>query len=116
MRALLLKSILAAACTITLFACSKNTPTNTDPCNGTSARSFATDVNPIIQTYCNKAGCHAPGSVNGPGSLTNYAEVFGARTVIRPAIASGLMPQDATLTLAQRNIILCWIDSGAPNN
>jgi hypothetical protein len=26
------------------------------------------------------------------------------------------MPQGSTLTTAQKNSILCWIDSGAPNN
>jgi hypothetical protein len=31
-------------------------------------------------------------------------------------VLSGLMPQNATLTTAQKNTIICWIDSGAPNN
>jgi hypothetical protein len=31
-------------------------------------------------------------------------------------IVSGTMPQNATLTPAQKNSIICWIDSGAPNN
>jgi hypothetical protein len=26
------------------------------------------------------------------------------------------MPQGPTLTTAQKNSIICWIDSGAPNN
>jgi hypothetical protein len=77
---------------------------------------FATDVNPIIQSFCNVPGCHNSGSTNGPGPLTNYNQVFTARISIRAAIASGAMPQNATLSVAQKNSILCWIDSGADNN
>jgi hypothetical protein len=80
------------------------------------SKSFTTDVNPIIQAFCNNAGCHATGSTNGPGPLTNYTQVFNARTLIRPQIAAGLMPQGSTLSTAQKNSFLCWIDSGAPNN
>lgn len=99
-----------------LLSCSKdNGGTNSDPCNGV-AKSFSANVNPIIQTYCNQPNCHNAGSVNGPGSLTNYTEVFSARTAIRGQISAGLMPQNTTLTTAQRNTIICWIDSGAPNN
>lgn len=79
-------------------------------------KSFSTDVNPIVQAFCNTSGCHAAGSINGPGPLTNYTEVFNARAQIRPAISSGLMPQGSTLSSAQKNSFLCWIDSGAPNN
>ena len=87
----------------------------TPDCSG-AAKSFATDVNPIIQTFCNQANCHNAGSNNGPGPLTKYIEVFDARARIRPQIAVGLMPQNNTLTAAQKSIIMCWIDAGAPNN
>jgi hypothetical protein len=96
-------------------SCSKDSvPTGPD-CSG-PAKTFSGDVNPIIQTFCNQPGCHQPGSINGPGQLTNYNEVFNARASIRVQIESGLMPQTGTLSAAQRNAILCWIDSGAPDN
>lgn len=85
-------------------------------CNTVTNKAFAANVNPIIQSFCNAAGCHASGSFNGPGAITNYNEVFNNRVAIRAAIASGRMPQTGTLTTAQKNSILCWIDSGAPNN
>ncbi|MEO5564017.1 MAG: hypothetical protein ABIR18_11295, partial [Chitinophagaceae bacterium] len=74
------------------------------------------DVNPLIQTFCNQSNCHNTNSSNGPGALTNYAEVFSARSQIKAQVAAGLMPQNTTLTTAQKNTIICWIDSGAPNN
>ena len=82
----------------------------------TAAKKFAADVNPIIQNFCNVAGCHSSGSVNGPGPLTNYTQVFNSRTAVRAAVSSGLMPQNTTLTAAQKGSITCWIDDGAQNN
>jgi len=85
-------------------------------CSIVTNKAFAADISPIIQASCNIAGCHAAGSFNGPGALTNYAQISSASSSIRPAIASGRMPQTGTLTTAQKNSIICWIDSGAPNN
>lgn len=100
---------------VLLIACSKKTDSVPSDC--TTTKSFSTDVSPIIQTSCAvNAGCHASGSTNGPGPLTNYAQVFSARTSIKAAVASGLMPRNSTLSASQKNAIICWIDSGAPNN
>ncbi|MEJ0106233.1 MAG: hypothetical protein WDO19_28400 [Bacteroidota bacterium] len=38
------------------------------------------------------------------------------RTAIRAAVASGEMPKTGSITTAQKNSILCWIDAGASNN
>lgn len=102
---------------IVIVSCSKDDTDkgNTLDCS-TTPKTFATDANPLIQTYCNQAACHEPGSTNGPGPLTNYTQIFNARMAIRGAVEANLMPQNTTLTLAQKNIILCWIDNGAPNN
>jgi hypothetical protein len=113
------KAFLIASVTfvfLLFFSCSKKDqgPDNT-VCNGV-AKNFGTDVNPLIQTYCNQAACHDNNSFNGPGPLTNYAEVFNARVAIRGQVQAGLMPQNTTLTTAQKNTIICWIDNGAPNN
>ena len=105
-----------------LAACSKGGSDASVPNNGgmidcsTVPKSFAADVNPIIQSNCAISGCHASGSINGPGPLTNYTLIFNARTSIRAAVLSGAMPQNSTLPVAQKNSIICWIDSGAPNN
>ncbi len=85
-------------------------------CSTVTNKSFAADVNPIIQSSCNQAGCHASGSLNGPGALTNHAQVAAAASAVRAAIVSGRMPLNTTLTATQKNSIICWIDSGAPNN
>lgn len=84
-------------------------------CSGAGV-SFAGNVSPIFQTVCTQSGCHNAGSVNGPGPLTTYAQISAAKVQIRAAILSGLMPQNTTLTAAQKNSIICWIDAGAGNN
>jgi hypothetical protein len=85
-------------------------------CATVTNKAFTADVNPIIQGTCAVSGCHNAGSVNGPGELLTYNQIFTARVSIRAAVNSGTMPKNSTLSTGQKNSILCWIDSGAPNN
>ena len=85
-------------------------------CSGV-ASGFAATVNPIIQTTCaTDATCHGTGSANGPGSLKTYTDIFNARVAIKTSVANGTMPKTGTLTTAQKNSIICWVDAGGPNN
>ena len=85
-------------------------------CSGV-ASGFAATVNPITQTTCaTDATCHGTGSANGPGSLKTYTDIFNARVAIKTSVANGTMPKTGTLTTAQKNSIICWVDAGGPNN
>lgn len=85
-------------------------------CSGT-VKTFGADVNPIIQSSCaTSTACHGSGSIAGPGPLLTYNQVSNARSSIRSAVSSGSMPPSGGLSVTQKNSILCWIDSGAPNN
>jgi len=85
-------------------------------CTGV-ASAFAANVNPIIQSTCaTDATCHGAGSANGPGPLLTYTQISSAKVTIKSAVSSGSMPKVGTLTTAQKNSIICWIDAGAPNN
>jgi hypothetical protein len=101
-----------------VFGCSKTSDTSsasTTTCSSTI--SFATDVNPLISTYCaTNSSCHGTGSSNGPGALTTYAQIYNARTSISSDVSSGVMPRGTTLTSAQKTMITCWISNGAQNN
>ena len=105
-----------------LFACSKtvdtttNMTTSTVDCSG-AAKSFSADVSPIIQSSCaTGSSCHDSSSNNGPGELVTYTEIFSARAQIRSAVLSGAMPRSGSLTTAQKNSIICWIDNRSSNN
>ena len=102
---------------ILISSCSKSSDSPGQNVTCSSTKTFSADANPVIQATCAiSPGCHAVGSISGPGALTNYTQVFNARSAIRAAVASGTMPQGGSLTTAQKQAILCWIDSGAPNN
>ena len=85
-------------------------------CAGVPA-SFAANVSPIIQASCaTDATCHGTGSANGPGPLLNYTQISNAKASIKTAVAAGTMPKTGTLTTAQKNSIICWVDAGGLNN
>ena len=90
---------------------------STDPCNGISFK-FAADVQPIINTRCaTSPGCHATGSVNSGGPLVTYTQVFDKRAEIKIQVSSNSMPfPPDTLSSDQKNKIIRWINSGAPDN
>jgi hypothetical protein len=105
---------------IAFTSCSKS---SSDTGGGTTTncsnipKSFSTDVNPVIQSTCAvNSGCHGSGSINGPGELLTYTQIFDAKVNIRTAVSSGTMPKTGSLTNQQKNSIICWIDSGATNN
>jgi hypothetical protein len=115
------QALIAVLAITLLTSCTKSSDSSHDPgtstavaCTGT--KSFTTDVSPIIQRVCANAGCHDASSSNGPGPLTNYQQVFNARTPIRSAVSSGLMPKTGTLSSTEKAAIICWIDAGASNN
>ncbi len=109
---------LATLTIVFVVSCGKSDPIieKTIDCSTVTAKNFAADVNPIIQSFCNQQGCHDVASSNGPGPLTNYTQVFNARSAIRAQVEAGLMPQNTTLSAAQKASIVCWIDNGASNN
>ncbi|WP_205513491.1 hypothetical protein [Longitalea arenae] len=94
---------------------SKNGDSSTVDCS-TVTTSFSGHVKPLIASSCAKPDCHAAGTSNGPGPLTDYTQIFNARARIRTSVANGSMPQDASFSAAQKALITCWIDAGAPNN
>ena len=85
-------------------------------CTGVPA-SFAGDVNPVIQSSCaTDASCHGSGSANGPGPLLNYTQISNAKDAIKNAVSNGSMPKTGSITTAQKNSIICWVNSGGLNN
>lgn len=104
-----------------LIGCSKdkgNNPGVPPPnnCDGVNAK-FAADILPLVQTKCaTGSGCHADGSINGPGALTNFNQIKNAASSIKTAVVSGRMPLGGSLTSAQIRQISCWVDNDALNN
>jgi len=117
-RASLVKGVfIMVASVIMMYSCKKTMSTDNSVNCGTVPRSFAADANPVIQASCAfDADCHGSGSASGPGALLNYTQIFNARLDIRSAVLSGTMPKNSRLTVSEKTAVICWIDSGAPNN
>jgi hypothetical protein len=113
-----MKTFLLVAFGVFVFsACSKSAdiPVNaTDPCG--SQKSFASDVQPVIQASCATSGCHGATSQNGPGPLVTYSQIFNARSSILSAVSSGRMPPNGNLSASAKSTIICWINNGSPEN
>lgn len=84
-------------------------------CQG--AASKFSNVNPIIQSKCAfSSGCHGAGSTNAGGPLTDYNLIKNKAANIKLQVQTGLMPQMGSLTAAELQSIVCWVEAGAPNN
>lgn len=86
-----------------------------DDCKNVTSN-FTSNVLPIIQSRC--GGCHGEGSTNGPGPLTNFAQISAAKSAINDAaVVNSRMPKSGgPLSASEKAIIKCWIASGANNN
>lgn len=92
-------------------------------CSSIDEVSFATDIQPIINTRCaieGDGGCHNGG--NGPtldwrvfSNFQGHASSVKDR-ITRPAGTSGHMPKIGSLTDDQIRLLVCWVDQGAQNN
>jgi hypothetical protein len=111
--------LLSALLVFLVVSCKKKDKSSKDSytpeCSGATPK-FAANVAPLIQANCAISGCHAAGSMNGPGALTSYASVKNSVALIRPAVVSGKMPKNGSLSAEQKNTIVCWIDAGANND
>jgi hypothetical protein len=100
------KLIVIVMCAAAFTACKKTSSTSYTPdCSGT-AKSYATDVAPIFSGECNS--CHS--------EYSSYSGVSTDKSRIRSTIVDGSMPKRSTLSDAQKNAIVCWIDNGGANN
>lgn len=77
----------------------------TPSCTG-AVKSYKTDVAPLIRTYC--SGCHS--------NFSTYASLSADRNNVSGQIESGNMPRGTSMSSTQKDAIICWISSGAPNN
>jgi uncharacterized membrane protein len=103
----LISSLILSVVSISVVSCKKSstsTPAYSPTCS--SVKSYSIDARPIIQSSC--VGCHS--------SYSSYSQVSASASSIRSSIVNGTMPKGSTLTNAQKDNIVCWIDAGTPNN
>lgn len=87
------------------------------------APTYVKDVAPILQNKC--VSCHSTGNI-GPFAMSNYKKVKGWSEMIREVVLTKRMPpwhadphfgtfsNDRSLTLAETQTLLSWIENGSP--
>jgi len=76
--------------------------------------SFASQVKPIIDTNCQKSGCHG-NNVSLP-SFSTYSQVKATAEKIKFKTSTKAMPPTGPLSDSNIKLISDWVDQGAPNN
>ena len=80
-----------------------------DPCEDIT---FAKNVKPIIDANCIQ--CHGSGGTSP--NLTSYSLISTSANSVKSEVASRRMPQGGSLTQAEIDAIVCWVESGALDN
>jgi len=87
------------------------------------APTFSKDIAPILYNNCTT--CHHDGGI-APFNLESYADAYARGYQIKRAVETGIMPpwppdvsyrsflHERTLTQAEINTIVNWVDAGAP--
>ena len=85
--------------------------------------SYSETIAPLLEAKC--VACHRPGGI-GPWAMTSYEMVRGFSPMIREVIRTRRMPPwhadphvgtfhgDRSLTVAQKQTLVGWIEAGAP--
>lgn len=104
----------AGVIAVMVLGCSKD-KSSTITCTGESI-SYASKVAAVMNSNCATSGCHDAGSRSGPGALVTYSQIFNARSSIKSSIENGSMPRKKSMSEADKQTVVCWINNGAPNN
>jgi hypothetical protein len=84
---------------------------------------FSKDVAPVLYKHCTT--CHRPGEI-APMSLLTYEQTRPWARAIRDNVVNGVMPpwhadpahgkwvNDRTMTAQEKDLIVRWVDAGAP--
>lgn len=81
---------------------------------GLTGVSWASDIQPMLETNCAITGCHNGSSRSN--DFRKYTSVKEFAKSIKSKTQDRSMPFDATLTQRQIDLIACWVDDGAFQN
>lgn len=73
--------------------------------------SYNLNIKTLFQNECSGNGCHP-----SQADLFTYSTAKSLASGIKSRTQSGNMPPNGTLSQAQKDLIACWVDHGAPEN
>lgn len=111
---------LLAACLVVITSCGKNKPEPApQPQPAGCKPTYTTDIKAIVDAKCAVSGCH-DGSANivNLSSYTPLKERADNGRIRSYIFELKIMPPASAtqLTDAEKDIIKCWLDNGAPEN
>jgi hypothetical protein len=95
-----------------LHACVYHDISPKTPCSETEI-SFGLTISPIIQQNCAIDDCH--GGKQFP-DFRQFSLIQENAQRIKQQVVNRTMPPDRSLTQAQIDSIVCWVDNGTPQN
>jgi uncharacterized membrane protein len=100
--------------TVNSTACTATLPASED-C-GTAAPSYATDIAPLVETYC--LACHFAGNHNSSVVLETQSQLNHQRGLVETQVYRCQMPPSdgEALRTTDRELLLKWLVCGAPSN
>jgi hypothetical protein len=82
---------------------------------GSSCPSYATEVAPVVAANC--TSCHSASGTEASLPLDTYANLKANATQVASQVSGGQMPQPpATISAADKGVILDWVACGALDN
>ncbi len=104
-------------------------PTQEDIDKAAPAVCYESDVQPVLQSYCARSGCHSVATHSGDYKFNNYTNIISKGIVAGKASVSAVylsmldnisnkMPKAGYPTLSQNQIVAIrkWINQGATNS
>ena len=114
-------AVLGIACASAVLLVAGSVSAQTRPAQ--NAPTFSKDVAPVLHKHCTT--CHRPGEI-APMSLLTFEQARPWARAIRDNVRNGVMPpwhadaahgkwrNDRSLTAAEKDVIVRWVDAGAP--
>lgn len=109
---MLKKIILAASVLAIAVACTKESTVSVT-C-GSSVPSYSSEVSVVMRQCC--TSCHGAGNARGGVALHSYGMLKQNSGGVRKIFTSSMAHEGVSISTAQRNTVVCWIDNGMPNN
>lgn len=79
------------------------------------APSFDSVIEPLFIANCAISGCHVDGGT-APFIINGHASVASRAGAIRTRVSNGTMPPAGPLPQSEIDLIVAWVDGGAPDN
>ena len=80
--------------------------------HGLTGITWENNVKAVFELQCSKSGCHVPGT--GRIDFTNFENVMTYKQSIKTSVINRSMPFEGRLTQNEIDLIVCWVDDGAP--